>query len=918
MTETGLDYIVYIQPTQADIPDTLDIQAMSGKLTVEDANLWRSLVSLTPLNGDTPSTQEMVGLFKGLSDDFILARTRTVPDAEIKSVHQYISVPRMVLQAMTGNLRLLLELTERPLNNLDAQTNGKGKLPSIEIPQSPTWTSKRRHQLLEWLLKSYAMPALLYMLDCALSPQRLTIQHAPPVLSQRLDLVEGLMILLPASTRPDLTFTTNTPTPKISKARIAFAETSEASNRHTVDVTTLDDDGYTFTSPYVQMLANAWHDDINTFMVDLRAIDLIPGQMLANLPLLEGLNTVAARHQLNQDIIAEVDVPIEIIIDALAGDYPPLGEIQTQYIQRVLTHALDEREPDAVGLIATYMAQNQTVETFVHNELRKLIDGSPDDVYFFARLRLNEGMDENLLPILHEAAEQALEVALSDGESKTLMTWLNLIAREPADYQLMDVLKQGIATAQERAHDNPQMGANLILFAAKRMPDHIDHLLADEQLFNTMGDPVGPALRDYDPEAVDATLELGREIALILLSRAAQVAENTPAAAAVFDPEAVDYLWAYYIKGKFGNLPVTYQPDYVLNMVIEAADDWLPEAAIDVLLKRIVAEGGLDLLLQLAGQIAETHDLITLLVTNFQVNATATEDTVTIVRQLQEQNIITQQQAVDLYLQLAANRDWSDSTRTLVERVARMIQQDQTLDVSLDALWQMLRISSGENKMDAVANVVTRRTLKYIEAVQDEGELLEMLTRLHQRLTWSKSLRVYLLSWWRDFIQGQPLARIQQLSRILEGKKGFGEERAVLETTIAVRRMLGQRDLAAFAEDLATTYNLLQAISESFDPNSRSITHFDQLTVRSEIEAQGDEISGDERQVLAKNLKELAQLIVNMSDHRSKPAIMRREEDIERQLITGDQRPQSGIDTMRWLSGYLNGSQPDKPDGDDE
>lgn len=220
--------------------------------------------------------------------------------------------------------------------------------------------------------------------------------------------------------------------------------------------------------------------------------------------------------------------------------------------------------------------------------------------------------------------------------------------------------------------------------------------------------------------------------------------------------------------------------------------------------------------------------------------------------------------------------------------------------------------------MDAVANVVARRTVTYVTAVEDEAELVEMLLRLHQRLAWSKSLRMYLLSWWREFIREQPLARVQQLDRILSGKKELAEERAILQTTIAVRRMMGQRSLSEFAQDITTTYNLLQAFSESFDPNHRTITQFDQPTVRAELDAPGSELSGDERQVLAKNLKELAQLIIAMSDQRSKPAIMRREEDVERQLITGDQLPQSGIDTMRWLSGYLNGSQPSQRDSEDE
>ena len=36
---------------------------------------------------------------------------------------------------------------------------------------------------------------------------------------------------------------------------------------------------------------------------------------------------------------------------------------------------------------------------------------------------------------------------------------------------------------------------------------------------------------------------------------------------------------------------------------------------------------------------------------------------------------------------------------------------------------------------------------------------------------------------------------------------------------------------------------------------------------------------------------------------------MRREDDIERGLVSGEQHPQSAIDMMKWLSGLLDGTQ---------
>jgi hypothetical protein len=79
--------------------------------------------------------------------------------------------------------------------------------------------------------------------------------------------------------------------------------------------------------------------------------------------------------------------------------------------------------------------------------------------------------------------------------------------------------------------------------------------------------------------------------------------------------------------------------------------------------------------------------------------------------------------------------------------------------------------------------------------------------------------------------------------------------------------------------------------------------------VREEIDARQSELTPDERRVLAKNLRELGGLIAEMAEHRSRATLMRRGEEIERQLINGEVSPHSAIDTMKWLSGYLDGAQ---------
>jgi hypothetical protein len=129
--------------------------------------------------------------------------------------------------------------------------------------------------------------------------------------------------------------------------------------------------------------------------------------------------------------------------------------------------------------------------------------------------------------------------------------------------------------------------------------------------------------------------------------------------------------------------------------------------------------------------------------------------------------------------------------------------------------------------------------------------------------------------------------------------------------------MLGKRSLQDFAKALDTAFSILEDLAESFDPSPKRAVSFDEGTIRAEIDARETELSDQERQILAKNFKELAQLIGDMGDHRSKANLMRRGENIDRQLMSGEQQPASAVDAMKWMSGYLDGAQ-DKADNDED
>jgi hypothetical protein len=209
-----------------------------------------------------------------------------------------------------------------------------------------------------------------------------------------------------------------------------------------------------------------------------------------------------------------------------------------------------------------------------------------------------------------------------------------------------------------------------------------------------------------------------------------------------------------------------------------------------------------------------------------------------------------------------------------------------------------------------LARVATKRLQAYFEGLSEQTELIDQFLSLYQQAQWSPPVRQQIMEWWREFARRQPLATLQQLAKGLEGKRALEEARAAVRTVLSARKLLGKRSLGNFAADVGAAFALLQTLADSFDPPPKqSSVNIDQEILRAELAARDEELSAQERKLLAKNLKELAQTIIAIAENRSKGSIMRRDDELDRQLMTGAEEPQSAIDTLKWLSGYLDGVQ---------
>ncbi len=903
MPENTLHHLIYGWPLVSDTPgEQPDVLGSSYPFTPEETAALRS-VALDPLPVNGRLESQSVAFFRqpasALDAPFVLARTHYQRDEQRLPIFEYVHVSKSLLEGLGGDIVPLFSLLNQPLPTYPV-TNAP--LEPLEHPTPTTWTWDRSVELLEEVLDTLKgnLDLLFGVLGAVLNNGAL-IQHYPLDWHERLLLVRGLWLLLPSPLRSDFSFTTHVTSPNGSLPRLAFSEEAPAGTTSIVDWDAPRFDEALMAQPYIAHLRSLWHGDPVTFVEQVRALDRIAKAMMPQRALVE----VVARHMQDLRLLEGESLSVPEIIDVLYGSAPPKNGLRKVYLERLLEHALEERDPDASEWVATAMDEDPALDESLNRKLQQELSSQPDAVYAFVRARVGKGADEPWLTRLREAGIAALQVALETGDPETVASWLTLLGREPARYQLAEVLRGGILAAREHIGKSSKLAQHLLILAVRRQPETLNVLLNDPDVLEALPEPVLEALTNFDSESIDALGDESRELFLLVLRRALEQEVRC------INPAAVRRLWEYYQQHPASRLPEPYRP---LNLLQEMTQDsaCLQDGALEILIALMFANEEDALFFELAPALADDGRLPRVLQFALEQSGRSAEDVLNIMGTLANQSLLQPQQRVDIYTILLQKLAWAEEAMPLVEQLARLLTQFPDTTAEPSVLWHIAELSVSV-KSEQMMRVALRRLLPEIEAKVAESSIIEDLQRLRKAVHWSSSGTTQVIRWWRQYVGKNPLGTLQKLDKALAGKRDLAEMRSVVQTSIALRRAIGSRTLAEFGEAVHTTYNLLQALSESFDPGSGLGTNVDTLTLRRELQARADEMPPEARYVLASNLKGLAQLITALAENRSKPGIIRRDDHVERSLATGEQLPQSAIDMLRWFSGYLEGMQ-----GEDE
>lgn len=875
--------------------DTLVVLARSEDFPIQDVAQCRRQVSLEPMISSDNCKAPALAFSKSDDERAMLVYAWS-PDGQGGSpCYQYISIPYDLLQSKNTGLQRLLE--NLPLDVARGGDSGA----ALALPDNPdaavNGCENRFGTVVNELLgKDFDLAMTLA--GALLHERKLVVRNFPADFEQRLDLVAGLRGLLPDAATVKLTFSTNDLQTHLEPPHIVFSDSDDDTRTWTLNWNNPEAQAAVREHPYVQLLSDWWQEDSDTFTDRIEALAVAA---MGDGDLSAELAAAAERYLLDQRTLTQDALETGAMIGALSGAAPPKGALRVRYIRKLLENALHNRDVVAGKRVAEELEKDARLEAELAGLFDEMLESQPDTVYVFARNRLNHlGIDDKWIPRLQAAARDSLEVAIEEGDVPTLISWLELIAHEPLAYQLQDILRDGVLSSIERAHDNGELGIHLILIAARRLPNIADTLYEDESLIAALPTKMSRALRDNSAGALEPLIEETAEYFLLALFHGIETSDEQLVTIA-----SVEYLWTLFASEQRVDLPVIYRPPAMIRLLATQASHQLTDDALDLHLRHVLISDDRELLVEAASHLANRDVLFPRLSTLLEDDDFTLDRVLSILNAVSGIDNLAPRDVIDAYFGMLDFYDWEPETQPLMEALARLMAKNQALHVSYRHLWKCYESCSDLHLETATRTTVTH-LLQQFEEEEDIPLVVDGIARVWKQGSWSRTLLNTLYDWWREHTHRCALTQLQRLERELEAHRHLEPLKQILRTALAMRRWMPDRDPANFAQAINAACTLVEHITDAFD--HAHLTDIDPQTVRRELALVLDVLSADERHILANNLRNLAHLMTEMAENRSKPSLIRSDDSIDRQLNLGEAHPQGSIDMMKWVAGYLDGA----------
>lgn len=791
-------------------------------------------------------------------------------------------------------------------------------LPSLPPPAFNPNDSQTRAQHLQYMLDLYSadgFESLLSLLGAVIDPRQLLISGFPPDFHMRLAFISAIQALMPGSLASCITFASHTPIKCQSKPQIIFVEDADLDS----DVVA-DEEGALWLDwrqpriiseaadhPFLDVLRLLWSGDLPALAADIQRMAVAGYSVVRPADLSGELRQLAERFWVDHHVQSGEEVATDVLIEILESADAPSENLRRLYIEQLLQNALNNRDAAAGRWVSEELDRDAELEAALFGQFDELLEEQPDAVYVFIRNRfIHLGLDEAWLPQLQRAARKSLEVAIQEGDVGTLAGWLELIAHEPFVYQLQEILRDGILAAAERAYSDGELGIQLILIAARRVPDIVDDMYNDEELIAALDDNVRAALQDASAETLDALIDEKAEFFLLALFHGVNTSDQLLVTAA-----STRKLLSLASASRRAALPAVYRAPALIRHLATQASHQLTEEALDILFRHVIDVDDRNLMAETVRHLADHDLLFPRLGDTLKRDSLPLDKVLSIMHAASGAKNAAPSDVIDTYFDLLDYYQWEPQTQRLMESLTRVMAKHHEVQVSYRHLWTLFGACQAL-QVEGATRVAMTQLFTQFAAEEDLKVVVDGLAKICRQIAFSESLQDAANNWWREYTHDCALPQLQRLQRELDEQRHMEAQKHILMTVLAMRRWLHSRGPAELTEAINTTFIMLEHIREAFDVAHLAET--DPRTIRREVDVLSRELSTEQRHILANNLRNLAIRITQMAERRSKPSLIRSDDTIDRQLMHGEANPQGSVDMLKWIAGYLDGAHPRKSD----
>jgi hypothetical protein len=844
---------------------------------------------------------------------------QALQQASGQTIIHYVLMPSDVLRAVGGNLKALIRTVEPTMPTFEKQL-GRLKQLIIEHPD-PLSPEEQIDDILD--LMSYThnqIDIIETLLSGVVQGVPVVVSDAPPDLQNRVKFIQGMLALLPPSARFGVTFSTLTLETTPVDTQIRFFG-GERHSRQTLvySWTRAKLGGNIVNDDYSRFICSQLRLDAELVIKQTRALTAVAAWRIKRGDgLADALAYASHRFKIDDALLNNQPVEAAEAAKVLTEDPTLTDELKARYNDHVLSFALALSDVQFADPIAVTLRNKPELERPIQTQLGRAIgDGKSRLVYDV----LSKWLANPLGPIgtawvelTHRAALAHMESLVQKRNLKDINRFLETLHLASPGLEISKIVPRLIEITLPLSVHDPDLNLTVFLLAVNYLESDVLRRLISAAKFTAKLPPtlgrLAPYLTGEDKGTppsgllLSAASDFGAEWRDPILIRLAEAAIRAKR------PDIVDNATLGAMVGLLGsNWGVQYSQTInwiALQLTTDEILTRLAQPGPTYLLQLLLASGGQT---ELANEMLHQarilypgdrqNDYITMLHHVFSQTPLPAQQVAATLKALKETGIRSLPLVI-AYIGALEGHSWAAALDPVAEEATQILFENADV-IKMIPSSAILSLIKFHIKRQDVEKTIRVSSMLPISAAREGNKGINLIARMFKMMDWDDRTRAASLDVARRYIRH---ANDTDARRAIDalGREYGQKVSEALETTFAIKKLLGGIELAEYAEFLRTTAQLLYDMALTYSDKAKIPTIGGLL---SNLDSMGGNLAREDRLAMAEEIIDLGKAIALLGKQWSQY----RPRDVDQyinELLNGQVDPAAALDVFWIMGGYLS------------